>query len=116
MDHARSARAVLAGPWLTRKYRRRLSNQYFGRRWLERLVSVTPELWPTRWTTRDAGTYQHGQPARAARRQKSTSSKYMKYASSSRPIASNTSRRMIMLAPATQSVRNGSVPGGTGGA
>ena len=75
---------------------------------------VTPELWPTRWTTREAGHVPAGPAGPGARRQKSTSSKYMKYPSSSRPIASKTSRRTIRLAPATQSVRP--VASGTGGA
>ena len=71
-----------------------------------------PVVWPTRWTTRLCGTYQHSKPARLARRQKSTSSKYRKNRSSSSPIRSKTSRRTSIAAPTTQSVTCVSERGG----
>src|SRR5688500_3300908 len=58
------------------------------------------------------GTYHVGQPALAARRQKSVSSKYMKYPSSSSPTWSKTSLRIIMLAPETHSTGAGCSGGG----
>jgi len=85
------------------KYRRRESNQYGGRRFGPASRSVTLVLWPAMCTTRLAGTYQTSQPARFARWQNSVSSKYRKKVSSRPPTRSNTSRRIIIDAPDTQS-------------
>src|SRR6478735_5212815 len=58
---------------------------------------------PVRCTTSARGSYIVVHPARRARRQRSESSQYMKNRSSNPPSARNTSARIIVNAPLTQS-------------
>ena len=78
---------------------------------------------PGRWTRRPRGattadgTYTFCQPARPSRSHRSTSSKYMKYAGSKPPTASNAARRSSMQDPDSQPAgpldRRPAAPAGT---